>query len=136
MLNQRFATWGLGCAVLVLGVVLNTAPAVGQDLAGQWSGYWQSDANGHQGCIRATFCQISACQVEAKFSGTFAKILPFRYRTRLNIVHQEPGMMLLSGSRRLPFSGEFRYDVEIRDGQFLGTFSSPRNSGTWVMSRY
>jgi hypothetical protein len=126
-----------GCVrTTVLMVVLGICSiSSAQDLGGQWQGYWHSNANNHRGRINATFCQTDATVVQARFTGTFAKIIPFRYRTRLNVAYQEPGLTILSGSKRLPFSGEFRYYAEISDGCFRGTFSSPRNRGTWMMSR-
>jgi len=51
----------------------------GQDLSGQWSGRWRSNANGHSGKIGATFCQISPHAMQTNFRGTFAKVIPFRY---------------------------------------------------------
>lgn len=134
--------------VALLTMIATAAPANAQNccqpcqggvqasnLSGQWSGYWHSDANGHRGRIGATFEQVGSNQVQARFRGTFAKIIPFRYRTNLDVTYQDPGLTILSGSKRLPISGRFRYYAEISNGEFTGTFSSPRNRGTWVMQR-
>lgn len=109
--------------------------ASGQELSGTWSGAWISGANNHRGRLSATFCQTQPDQVQAKFRGTFAKIIPFRYRTNLNVVHQQAGLTILSGTRRLPLSGEFRYYAEIQDGCFQGQFSSGRNFGCWTLQQ-
>jgi hypothetical protein len=120
---------------LVLLFGLMTGVGHGQDLSGQWSGRWNSSANGHSGKIEATFCQTSHSQVEARFRGTFAKVIPFRYRTKLNVVAQQPGLTVMAGSRRLPLGGEFNYHITMTDSCFNGSFSSRRNSGTFVMQR-
>ncbi len=120
---------------LVFGISGRT-DAAAQDLAGNWSGSWQSQSTGHRGRISATFCQVNSCQVQAKFRGTFARIIPFRYRTNLNIVHQEPGLTIMAGSRRLgPLMGTFSYEAVISNGQFSAQYSSKRDRGTWNLSR-
>ena len=124
----------------VLGLlVVATVPnqqANGQDLSGPWSGYWHSQTNQHRGRLQATFSQSNPYQLEARFRGTFAKVLPFRYRAKLDVIHQEPGLTILCGSKKLgPLMGEFRYYAEITECQFNATYSSRRNRGTWVMSR-
>ena len=126
--------------VLILFLVVCSSSfdtvATGQDLSGHWNGAWQSQTTGHRGRISATFCQIDSCQVQAKFKGTFARIIPFRYRTKLQIVHQEPGLMVLGGSRKLgPIMGQFTYEGTISNGQFSAQYSSKRDRGTWNLSR-
>lgn len=120
---------------IVVLVVCFSQAAVGQDLAGDWSGYWHSDANDHRGRIGATFQQVNANTVRANFRGSFAKVIPFRYSTNLCVASQQPGLTVLSGSKRLPLGGEFRYYVEMTDACFNGSFSSRRNRGTFVMGR-
>lgn len=106
-----------------------------QELSGNWTGYWHSNANDHRGKIGATFEQIDANTVRARFRGSFAKIIPFRYSTNLCVASQQPGLTVLSGSKRIPLGGEFRYYVEMTDSCFNGSFSSRRNRGSFVMGR-
>lgn len=116
-------------------VVLSCNALSAQEIAGQWSGKWNSNANGHSGKIAATFCQEDSATMKAKFSGTFAKVIPFRYTTRLNIVDQQPGLTVMSGSRRLPLGGEFSYYITMTDQCFHGSFQSRRNRGTFIMRK-
>ena len=109
--------------------------ASAQDISGDWSGNWQSAANNHTGKISATFCQSSNDTMRARFRGTFAKVIPFRYSTDLKIASQSPGLTVLAGSRRLPLGGEFSYYVTVTDQCFHGTFASKRNRGTFIMSK-
>ena len=62
-------------------------------LCGNWKGSWISCKSGHNGRLKATFCRISPTQVQAKFTGSFAKIFPFRYKAVLDIVHEEDGLI-------------------------------------------
>ena len=121
-------------AMAVLFTIL-TATTSAQDLSGSWNGMWLSGANSHRGRLSATFCQTNSNQVQARFRGTFAKVIPFRYRANLNVVHQQPGLTVLSGARKLPLAGEFRYYATITDGCFQGKFSSGRNYGHWTLQR-
>ena len=105
-------------------------------LAGCWSGSWVSCKNGHNGKLRATFCRINDRQVQALFTGSFAKILPFRYKAVLDIVHEEEGMIQVRGSQRLgPIMGTFSYEATITADQFKATYSSRRDCGQWNMTR-
>jgi len=127
--QQTFLT----AAILCLASL--TSVGYCQEVSGQWSGRWHSGANDHSGKIGATFCQINPETMQARFRGTFAKVIPFRYRTNLNIASQQPGLTVMSGSRRLPLGGEFKYHITMTDQCFNGSFSSKRNRGTFVMQR-
>ena len=105
------------------------------ELDGRWQGGWQSCTNGHKGRLNAQFCRIDANHVQAKFKGTFAKVIPFRYRPVLNVVHEEPGLMVLQGSKKLPLMGSFEYNATIRGNQFSATYRSRRDNGVWQMQR-
>lgn len=122
-------------SAVILCVASLTSVASSQDVSGQWSGRWHSGANNHSGNIGATFYQTNSQTMRAKFHGTFAKVIPFRYRTNLNITSQQPGLTVMSGSRRLPLGGEFNYHITMTDQCFNGSFSSKRNRGTFVMQR-
>lgn len=105
-------------------------------LAGNWCGYWVSCKNGHNGKLKATFCRLNKCQVQAVFVGSFAKILPFRYKATLDVVHEEKGMIHLRGSHRLgPIMGTFTYEGTITADAFRATYRSKRDCGQWNMDR-
>ncbi len=106
-----------------------------QTLDGRWRGNWQSYRSGHQGKLNAQFRRIDSMHVRAKFTGTFGKIIPFRYRPVLNIVHEEPGLMILQGTRKLPFGGNFDYYATVSGSQFSATYRSRRDNGIWQLQR-
>lgn len=122
-------------AFAVFSIFILAEAGFGQDISGQWAGRWQSNANGHSGKIGATFCQLSPNTMQVKFRGTFAKVIPFRYSTRLKVVSQQPGLTIMAGNRRLPLGGEFNYYITMSDHCFNGSFSSRRNRGTFVMRK-
>ena len=105
-------------------------------LAGHWSGRWFSCKTGHNGRLRATFCRINETQVQARFSGSFCKIFPFRYNAVLQIVHEEEGLIQLRGSRKLgPLMGTFSYQATLTADEFKASYRSKRDCGQWNMTR-
>ncbi len=123
--------------VFCLAAVTFSQPASAQDLSGHWSGDWRSCKTSHRGKLSASFCRLDAQHVQANFRGTFAKIIPFRYKAVLNVVHEQPGLMQLSGSKKLgPVMGTFSYDATITGDNFNATYSSRRDRGLWQMRRW
>ena len=116
-------------------VVLLASSSIADELGGRWRGGWKSNTTGHQGRLGAKFRRIDSTRVRAKFTGTFAKIIPFRYRPVLDIVHEEPGLMILQGNKRLPLGGTFQYNATVSGGQFSATYRSRRDNGVWQMRR-
>lgn len=105
-------------------------------LCGNWKGSWISCKSRHNGRLRATFCRIGPTQVQAKFTGSFCKVFPFRYKAVLDIVHEEDGLIQLRGSRRLgPLMGTFYYEATITGNQFNASYRSKRDCGQWNMTR-
>ena len=105
-------------------------------LEGVYQGSWQSFRTGHHGRMRGRFVQINPNQVRATFTGTFAKIIPFRYATRLNIAHQDANTIVLSGSKRLgPIMGSFQYQAVITPNEVISTYRSRRDFGRWHLRR-
>ena len=109
----------------------------GQDfeLAGQWKGSWKSCKSGHHGKLNAQFCRIDETHVQAKFTGSFAKVIPFRYRPILTIVQEESDYMILEGNKKLPLVGNFYYSATVSEAGFSATYRSRRDQGVWQMSR-
>ena len=123
------------CLFVFATLVFSSQLTFADGLDGRWQGGWQSCTNGHKGRLNAQFCRIDANHVKAKFGGTFAKVIPFRYRPVLNIVHEEPGLMVLQGSKKLPLMGSFEYNATITGDQFSATYRSRRDNGVWQMQR-
>lgn len=107
-MNMRMRAGTITSSLLLLLLVLSQTSACGQVagqpvaqgdtvnaklLCGNWQGSWVSCKSGHNGRLRATFCRISKTKVQAKFTGSFCKVFPFRYKAVLDIVHEEDGLI-------------------------------------------
>ena len=136
-MRQKLSTFFAFIVLVVVAFSVTSAQAQFNDglLNGNWSGGWKSCSTGHRGRMNAEFCRIDATHVQANFRGTFAKIIPFRYRPVLDIVHEEPGLMVISGSKKLPLVGSFQYDATVTGNQFNATYRSRRDHGYWNLQR-
>ena len=110
-------------------------PVATPDLSGKWSGYWVSDKNGHTGSLRATFRQQDCDTYRVTYSGRFAKIIPFRYTTTMDVVGAGDGVVILSAEKRLPLTGAFRTTAVATGTNFDATYTSPRDRGRFVLRR-
>ncbi len=124
----------LGLFVCVLILVIPQM-SVADQLGGRWRGNWESQNTGHRGRLGAKFRRVDSTHVRAKFTGTFAKVIPFRYRPLLDIVYEEPGLMILQGNKKLPLGGNFEYNATVTGNQFSATYRSRRDNGVWQMRR-
>lgn len=120
---------------LILLCLTNLSRGQDFELAGQWKGSWKSCKSGHHGKLNAQFCRIDETHVQAKFTGSFAKVIPFRYRPILTIVQEESDYMILEGNKKLPLVGNFYYSATVSDAGFSATYRSRRDQGVWQMSR-
>lgn len=103
------------------------------DLSGKWKGRWLSEKSNHQGRLRAKFVRRGD-QYRATFSGTFMRILPFRYAVKLQAFEQD-GTVYLSGSKRLPMFGVFHFDGQADDSHFHAFYRSRNDHGVFELSR-
>src|SRR5205823_3003774 len=78
------------------------------DLSGKWSGYWISDKNGHTGPLSATFTSQGGDAYRVDYRGRFAKVIPFRYSTTMDVIGTGDGVVMLSAEKRLGPMGTFR----------------------------
>ncbi len=102
--------------------------------SGRWVGRWSSDANGHSGPLRANITP-TATGYTATFAGRFAGVVPFVYRTPLDVVGTSGDVVYLTAERRLPLFGTFRTDAVVTPGAFDATFRSGKDSGRFTLTR-
>ena len=143
MLHRKLVRHGqtlgpiLSCVAIGFAVLLSSAlPASAAELSGCWEGCWVSTTNGHIGKLRATFVKVDDDHFCAHFSGTYQKVLPFRYRVLLS-VKQEGDTIKLEGSKDLGllFGGCFSFDGTATATDFKATYSSRRDCGEFNMKR-
>jgi hypothetical protein len=120
-------------AMIVLACVTVNGRA-DEPLAGQWRGNWTSADNGHTGPLNARIDQ-QGNGVVVHFRGRFAKVVPFIYKSRLEVVAVDCNGTHLQGSQRLPLFGTFSTSATVKDGQFYAVFNSAKDSGTFMMTR-
>src|SRR5262249_25141682 len=125
-------------SLLLVFALLLSAPAAlaGEpDLTGRWAGKWESDANGHNGPLRAKFRRINDTQYRVGFTGRFFRVVPFLYAVTLDVTGVQGDAVLLSGSSRLPLFGTFEYSAVATDTDFDATFRSGNDSGKFILRR-
>jgi hypothetical protein len=125
-----------GIIALVL-LLAASGPAAAQppDLGGRWSGHWVSEKNGHTGPLHARFRQIDHDTYRVAFRGRFAKVLPFWYTTKLDVVGAGDGVVALGASQRLPLVGTYSTTATATATDFDATFTSKKDSGRFILSR-
>lgn len=119
---------------LLLALALPALAAAADPYSGRWVGRWSSDANGHSGPLRATL-KPTASGYTATFAGRFAGVVPFVYRTPLQVVGTDGDVLHLAAERRLPLFGTFRTDAVVSPGSFDATFRSGKDSGRFTLTR-
>lgn len=106
------------------------------DLSGCWSGNWCSNTNGHNGPMRANFCRLTDGNYQVTFVGRFALLVPFRYTTTLTVTGQKDGVVYLAGSHNLgPIMGCFTYSAWANDCQFVSSYCSNKDQGTFTLTK-
>ena len=67
--------------VLFLAILTfsNCEAAELKDLQGTWTGTWHSEINEHRGPLKARFTTKGEDKVEARITGRFFKIVPFKF---------------------------------------------------------
>ncbi len=112
-----------------------TAPADAHDLSGRWDGHWASHTTPHHGTLHGKFRRVDAGQYRVVFTGTFFRVIPFRYAVNMNIVCEGPGRVDLAGSSKLLGFGEFRYQATVAGDSFVASYQAKRDQGEFVLSR-
>ncbi len=113
----------------------DAAPS-GADISGCWTcGSWLSCCNGHHGKLRAKIVPCG-CHYQCQFSGTFFKIIGFRYSVNLEPYQIDDGIVYFRASKNIPvFGGTFSCCGYATNCKFHATYQSKKDHGTFDMSR-
>ncbi|MEX2186796.1 MAG: hypothetical protein WD875_08385 [Pirellulales bacterium] len=122
----------LTAAVLSLAIVASASAA---DLSGCWEGCWRSCSTGHHGKLRATITKVDDSRYCAQFTGTFFRIIPFRYSTMLVAIEDGDSVKLSGESYLGRLMGTFYYDGTATDCTFDMNYSSCKDCGVFQMRR-
>ena len=102
--------------------------------AGTWSGQWITDTNGHHGPLRANVTPAGD-GYDVRFSGRFAKVIPFTYRQHLTATGTDGETVFLSADRRLPLFGTFHMDATATGTAFDARFTTGKENGRFLLRR-
>lgn len=114
-----------------------TLPAVAlaaDPYSGRWAGQWSSETDGHHGPLRATLIP-TAGGYDARFTGRFATVIPFVFRSHLDVVGFDGEAVFLTAERRIPLFGTFRTDAVVTPWRFDATFRSGKDAGRFTLTR-
>lgn len=130
---------GFGATSLWNAVANAADEPVGQvrpNILGCWDcGSWLSCCTGHKGTLRATICACGG-NYECTFSGTFMKVIPFRYKATLQTTAVGNGIVYFRASRQIPmFGGSFNMNGWATANKFHATYTSPKDRGSFDLSR-
>ena len=121
-----------------LAIVGNTKLMGGElsNLSGNWSGNWQSEISGHQGALKAKFTVMDETKVQARFSGRFFKVVPFKFNVTLDVVSQKDGVTKLQGKQDLGRAlGIYHYDVTYKGDEFIANYKTDKDKGVFTVSK-
>lgn len=113
------------------------APPAPAELCGDWTcGTWHSACTGHAGKLRARIAKAGCDRYSCTFSGTFLKLVPFRYTVELIVTGRGDGIVLFRANRNLPlFGGEFSCCGSATSCRFRADYRAPNDRGTFEMTR-
>lgn len=114
-----------------------TIPYADVDLCGDWTyGYWKSSCTSHNGKLRAVITCCGPNRYECRFSGTFMKVVPFRYTVPLVVTARGDGIVSFRASKKIPlFGGVFTACGHATQCRFHADYSADNDRGVFVMSR-
>ena len=120
--------------VLAIGILSN--PVFAGPLDGRWrNGSWTDDNSGHEGPLRGRFREQADGNYRVVFTGRFAKIVPFRFATTLNVVGQDGDQVVMSGESRIMGISRFTYHATADAQNFHAQYSSRRWTGSFNLNR-
>ena len=127
------------CVLSILGLFsafLIGSTAFAGELDGRWRhGSWTDANTGHEDVLRGKFRQKSDGNYRVVFTGRFAKVIPFRFATTLNVVGHDGDKVIMVGESRVMGFGKFSYTAAADGNQFNAQYSSKRWKGEFNLSR-
>jgi hypothetical protein len=105
------------------------------ELTGQWSGYWVSEHSGHSGPLRGKFVPLDAETYRVRFSGRFARVIPFVYSTKMHVSASGDDVLVLNARQNLGPFGTFQTTATATATDFNATFTSRADTGRFVLTR-
>ena len=112
------------------------APAPPDICDSRWCGTWHSCPTGHHGPLHAHITKVDDCHYHVRFHGRFRHVIPFVYSITLTVTGQEGDRLILTGSKKVPFYGNFDTCVTITNCDFIATYTTSKGDyGEFRMER-
>ena len=120
--------------IALFGAILSSK-SMAQD-SGVWRGRWTSETTGHSGPMRVRITPRSDGQLDARFTGRFAVVLPFTYKTTLTpVAYDEFGTAVYAHKKLGPVLGSYEMHGNLNPDQFQAGFQAGKDSGRVQMER-
>lgn len=105
-------------------------------LAGQWEGTWLSDANGHGGGLRCIIAPDETGTLIARYHATYGGFLTFEYDMPMR-VQKDGDTYRFASEADLGWlaGGRYKYEGTVVGDEFLSTYRSKGDHGTFRMQR-
>jgi hypothetical protein len=121
------------CLIALTAIVSNASAG---ELDGDWhNGSWVDYKSGHEGPLRGRFRQTDDCHYHVVFTGRFAKVIPFRFATTLNVVGRDGDKVIMAGESRIMGPVRFSYSAVADGCNFHADYCSRRWTGEFNLSR-
>lgn len=107
-----------------------------QVIEGLWVGKWFCEKTGHSGPMRCRLTRIKEGQYLARYDGFFAGFIPFWYSVKKEVTRGD-GVVYMKAEENLGWygGGLFKYEGEIRDGEYHMRYDSKYYAGTFELSK-
>ena len=123
-------------SVGLIAALLSSATGSAGELDGRWrNGSWTDTNTGHEDVLRGHFRERSDGNYKVVFTGRFAKVIPFRFSTTLNVVGREGDKVILAGESRIMGLVKFSYNGVADGCNFHADYCSRRWKGEFNLSR-
>jgi hypothetical protein len=101
----------------------------------RFAGEWRSEKSGHHGPMHAKLTPTGD-GYDMRVVGRFAAIIPFTYRTHLDVVGSTPDGPILAAEKKLPlFGGSFRTTGVLTADGFNADYSAMKDTGKFTLTR-
>jgi hypothetical protein len=86
--------------------------------------------------MRARVVQHDNGQVDARFTGRFAAVIPFTYKVTMTPVQCDNcGMTLVANKKLGPLLGSYQMTARMQGGAFAANFQAAGDQGTFYLTR-
>jgi hypothetical protein len=111
-------------------------PCPDDNISGRWEGSWQSQANGHQGKLRAILTETESETYQARFYAKYQRILSFEYTFTLHAQHTD-SKSTFQGQANLGAwaGGMYQYEGQASPTEFTCHYKSKHDHGIFEMKR-